>query len=82
MGLNKEDFTYTSDVNSYMIYYRGKPIGGAGVLLPRAKPLHWEHTRANITFFRDQAELSISNILSGNMSHYAQKTIEEVNSVA
>lgn len=59
-------FTYSADANGYMIFYRGKPIGGAGVKLPREKPLHWKHARANVKENGEQARRSIAELNTGN----------------
>lgn len=34
--------------NGYFVKFKGKGLGGASVLLPRSKPLHWRHRAANL----------------------------------
>jgi hypothetical protein len=57
--------TYTADANGYMIFYDGKPIGGAGVKLPREKPLHWKHARQNVIDNGESARLDIRELQAG-----------------
>lgn len=65
MGYTKADFTYQYNADGAMIYYKGKPIGGFGVILPRLKPLHWRHARANCKDNKESCERSINDIISG-----------------
>jgi hypothetical protein len=43
----------TSD--DYRVFYKDDFIGGAGVKLPRSKPLHWKHAKQNRIDFRECA---------------------------
>jgi hypothetical protein len=63
MDYTKLSFTYSA--NGYMLYYNGNPIGGAGVKLPREKPLHWKHVRANREQFKQEAQMHIAAIKAG-----------------
>jgi hypothetical protein len=65
--LNRDDFTYTYTVNGYEVFYKGKSLGGAGVLLPRQKPLHWRHARANLKLFREDAERKINHLMENGI---------------
>ena len=58
-------FTYTADANGYMLFYKGQPLGGVGVKLPRSKPLHWKHARANAKENNEQAKREIAELESG-----------------
>jgi hypothetical protein len=60
---SRKDFTYTCNADGYMIQYKGHNLGGAGVALPRSKPLHWRHARQNIIEFKEAAEREINSIL-------------------
>lgn len=46
--LEKKGYTFEISCNGYMVRYHGIFLGGASVKLPRAKPLHWRHRKANI----------------------------------
>ena len=64
-GYRREDFTFNADANGYMLFFRGKPIGGAGVKLPRETRLHWKHARANIQEFAGKAGSEIQLLPEG-----------------
>jgi hypothetical protein len=63
--MDRKDFTYEANANGYMLFYKGKPIGGAGVKLPRENPLHWKHARRNVQEFTGNAGSEIELILEG-----------------
>ncbi len=65
LPFDSEQLSYTANCNGYMLTYRGKPLGGAGVMLPREKPLHWRHARANVKEFGEQARMSIEELKTG-----------------
>ena len=46
--LKEEGYEFEYDADSYKVVFKGKFVGAAGVKLPRNKPLHWKHRRANI----------------------------------
>ena len=58
--LKKEDFSFTYDHYGYQVTYKGKRIGGAGTFnrSGRINP-------TNLTFYRQQAEITIRDILQG-----------------
>lgn len=66
LNMQREHFTYESNQNGYMIYYKGKPLGGAGVKLPRDQPLHRQYVKANRQMFQQDAEREIDALVSGN----------------
>lgn len=63
LDFSQLSFTYNAD--GYMLTYRGKNIGGVGVKLPREKPLHWRHRKANIAQFKEDAEREITYLRTG-----------------
>jgi len=68
--MKREHFSYTADANGYMIQYLGVNLGGASVILPRQKPLHWRHARKNIADNTASAERAIEGTLKGYNSRY------------
>ena len=76
--MRREDFTYTYNADAYTVLYKGAFVCGATVLLPRTKPLHWRHARANRENNKEACERTIRNILLG-VSH--TKRIAEIESV-
>lgn len=63
--MDVEKFSYEVDPDGYMLFYKGKPIGGAGVQLPRVRPLHWRPAQANVRDFRRNARQEIEAIKQG-----------------
>lgn len=57
MEIRAEDIHYSYDTRGYMLYYKGKPIGGAGIS-KEAKGC-----RANLKLFRNGAEFDKNSIL-------------------
>lgn len=47
-ALRDMGFELEVTANGYFVKYQGAGLGGAGVLLPREKPLHWRHRAANL----------------------------------
>jgi hypothetical protein len=45
------------DAHGYMVWHGSRFVRGATVALPRSKPLHWRHRRANL---RDNAGYSVN----------------------
>ena len=77
--MNKEDFTATVKSNGYMIYYKGKSIGGAG---NNNTSKHWRHKQADLKMYREQADREINNIISGHGQGRLLKVIEEIDRLA
>jgi len=67
--INREDLTYSYNHRGYTILYKGKSIGGSGVL-PTAKVTS---TQANSEFFKQRAEIAISGVLKGRRPDLVQK---------
>lgn len=47
-SLRATGFELEVTADGYFVRFQGKGLGGAGVLLPRAKPLHYKHRAANL----------------------------------
>ena len=61
--MNKKDFGYYADQYEYYLTYKGKRIGGAGVI---GKPKqHWRHARANVKDNGEHARREIDSLLIG-----------------
>ena len=62
-NMYKDDFTFDADAYGYMIKYKGRNIGGAGVIgRPR---MHWKHARMNARDNAEYARREIEKILRG-----------------
>ena len=46
--LEREDYRFEITADGYFVWFGEQGLGGASVKLPREKPLHWRHRRANI----------------------------------
>ena len=46
-SLEAQGFTFKINADGYSVHLNGEFVGGAGVKLPREKPLHWRHAIAN-----------------------------------
>lgn len=57
--INEKDITYSYDTKGYMLYYKDKPIGGAGI------DKYAKGCRSNLKFFREQAAHDKRAILNG-----------------
>ena len=66
------DITYSYDTRGYMMYYKGNPIGGAGI----AKSA--KGCRANLKLFREQAAATKRELLLGRGSKYMLDEIAEI----
>jgi len=75
--INPEDITYDSDSTGYMMYYKGKPIGGAGSL-PSDKKKHWRNVSKDVSMYGGMAETMRQNILNDNMGRGMREAIEEI----
>lgn len=73
MNINPKDIHYSYDTRGYMMYYKDKPIGGAGL----GKGV--KGCRANLKLFREQAEIEKRRILNGVISNYMLEQIQKIN---
>lgn len=72
MKINPTDIHYEYDTRGYMLYYKDKPIGGAGI----AKSA--KGCRANLKLFRESAEAEKRALLNGRGSAYMLAAIKEI----
>ena len=70
--INEKDLHYEYSSRGYMLYYKGEPIGGAGIS-KRARG-----HRGNVNMFRDLAKAEKQAILSGRGSKYMLANIKEI----
>lgn len=63
---------YEYNTRGYMMYYRGKPIGGAGV--DRLAKV----SRSNLKLFRDYAESTKRRMLAGYIDKFMREQIEKI----
>jgi hypothetical protein len=63
--MKRTDFTCCYNSDSYTVSYKGEFLYGAGVKLPRSKPLHWRHRRANVVDNKIAAERIIEQAMFG-----------------
>jgi len=54
-AFEKEGYTFEVTSNGYFVRLYGSGLGGAGVKLPRDKPQHWRHARADREEYLKQA---------------------------
>lgn len=72
MTINPSDISYAYSTKGYMMYYKGKPIGGAGI------DKSAKGNRGNLKLFKQQAELEKQRILNGIISKYMLKEIQKI----
>lgn len=74
MRFKREDFHYSYDTRGYMIYYKGRPIGGAGI------DKSAKGCRSNLKLFRDCADSEVNSICAGYVSQYMLDEIKKIDS--
>ena len=57
VALKGDGYEFEITANGYFVKHNGKGLGGAGVKLPREKPLHWRHRDANL---RDNLKAAVN----------------------
>lgn len=62
--INANDISYSYNTKGYMFYYKGKPIGGAGI------DKNAKGCQSNLKLFKEQAELDKRAILNGYAKRY------------
>jgi len=75
--IKDKDLTFTYDAYSYMIYYKGKPIGGASCKRDHVKV--GMAVVSNREFYKGQAQLTVNQISQGRMHPYMREAIERIN---
>ena len=70
--ITEKDITYSYDTRGYMMYYKGEPIGGAGILKSA------KGCRANLNLFKEQAAATKRQLLSGRGDKYMLDEIAKI----
>ena len=70
--MNEKDISYTYDTRGYMMFYKGKPIGGAGI------SKNAKSHRGNLKLFRDAAEATKNQILRGCIDEFMRNEIIKI----
>lgn len=65
----REDIHYEYNTRGYMMYYKGEPIGGAGID-KRAKG-----SRGNLKLFKAAAEATKRELIAGRGNYYMKSEI-------
>ena len=74
--IEAKDIHYEYNTRGYMMYYKGKPIGGAGI------GKEAKGCRANLKLFRDYAESTKRSIVSGHIDAYMREQIDKIDAEA
>lgn len=75
--MNKEDFRFTYSAEGYMIEYKGKTIGGAGII---GKYKGRGRSREQqINSYKEEAEREIRSIINGNGQKRFYEVINKIN---
>ena len=64
LNIDPKDLHYEYDSRGYMLYYKDKPIGGAGI------SKNARGHRSNTKLFRDSAEATLQGVLHGRIDRY------------
>ena len=70
--MKPEELSYQCNVKGYMLYYKGKPIGGAGISREA------KGCRSNLKLFRDSAENTKRAILAGRIDAFMREEIVKI----
>lgn len=66
------DISYSYNTRGYMMYYKGKPIGGAGISKTA------KGCRSNLKLFKDAAEATKRQLLRGTGDSYMKAQIKAI----
>ena len=70
--ISESDIHYEYNTRGYMMYYKGKPIGGAGIS-KEAKGC-----RSDLKLFRDIVESTKRKILAGHIDAHMRDVIRKI----
>lgn len=62
--LKTAGYKFDISADGYKVWLGDKFLGGASVMLPRTKPLHWRHRSANIKDNVKQALLTVDQFIN------------------
>ena len=79
-SIKQEDFTIQCNKGGYMIYYKDKPIGGAGTLT-RGKNLRGRAASIQTHDYRNMGNYDIQRILRGQGDQRYYEAINKINSL-
>jgi len=79
--MTRQDFQISANKGGYMIYYKEKPIGGAGTITG-GKGLRGKAVVSQIKSYTNMAEYDISQILSGSGSSDMLRVIDRINTAS
>lgn len=68
----REDIHYEYNTRGYMMYYKGEPIGGAGI------DKSAKGSRGNLKLFKDAAEATKRSLLAGGGSSLMKSEIVNI----
>ena len=71
-AIAESDIHYEYNTRGYMLYYKGKPIGGASI------DRNAKGCRANLKLFRECAESTKRQILAGHIDTYMTEAMEKI----
>jgi len=77
-GISAKDLSFRYGLNGYMLTYKGKDIGGAGVKTPRERPVTGRQHQKVIDGFKLDAQNAVRDILAGRVSPHMAKAIAEI----
>ena len=75
--LNREDFNFTYNHRGYMIQYKNQNIGGAGIH-KNAKGSRGRAAASDREYYKEDAERTIQNLISGKGRQYIRENIEKI----
>ena len=61
--MESKDFSYMANHIGYRVFYKGRPIGGSGIIPTHT--MHWRHRQRNTEEFTRLANRDIDQILAG-----------------
>ena len=70
--INPDDITYTYNKKGYTLYYKGKPVGGAGV------DKYAKGCPSNVWLFQESAKLEKQAILNGRGLRTIMQAIQTI----
>lgn len=76
MKVAESDIHYEYNTRGYMMLYKGKPIGGAGI------GAEAKGCRANLSLFQRCAESTKRNILAGYIDGYMRDAMRKIDEEA
>lgn len=81
--MQKTDFSSKVTSTGFMLYYKGKPIGGEGTQgtathTSDGRPRSWQARKADVEMFNESVARDIDNLVAGRGQARYLKVIEEI----